>query len=99
MARRRGLGLAPAFAKQQTQRQATNRKPQARKAKNRQEHQTARPDFHGCFLPTPVIVRNKPQATSHKPQAKSKKGAHLSADPSPAWRDRDFVPLCGTPGR
>jgi hypothetical protein len=39
----------------------------------------------------------KQQAASNKPQAKSKKGAHLSAGPSPAWRDRDFVRLCGLP--
>jgi hypothetical protein len=40
-------------------------------------------------------LKKQQQAASKKPQAKSKKGAHLSAGPSPAWRDRDFASLCG----
>jgi len=51
-------------------------------------------DFH--VSPAPA---KQQLAASNKLQAKSKKGAHLSVGPSPAWRDRDFVPLCGTPGR
>ena len=42
-------------------------------------------------------LKKQQQAASKKPQAKSKKGVHLSAGPSPAWRDRDFVRLCGLP--
>jgi hypothetical protein len=50
-----------------------------------------RRDIAGCGGMWP----DRPPATSNKPQAKSKKGAHLSAGPSPAWRDRDFA--CGLP--
>ena len=49
-----------------------------------------------AWFPCPPKAGGK---NRNRPQAKSKKGAHLSADPSPAWRDRDFVPLCWTPGR